>query len=317
MEQKADGQHPCGICAWITVHEAGGSRVIVPLMPRIIAEHFSGSNRRFAIECDDGAVVEAVLYREDTLCISSQVGCAVRCPFCASGAHGLARPLRYDELEAQVGLVDAWLEERNPGTSIRRITVSGVGEPLHNFRHVTRFVEMARRQRRPASITTSGGPVDRLAHWVAELPHNGLTISAHAGTEVTRTRAVPKGPTLDALFATLEDSLSRASRSRRKKTAVAFLVIEGLNDSDEEIDAFIARMKPLAALDVWANLYAYNEVPTSALRPITRARYEQIYRHMMNAGLRVRMSSQARTEPNGGCGTLVALRAGTRQRATG
>lgn len=261
-----------------------------------------GGNRRFVVRmASDGAVVESVLYRGDTLCVSSQVGCGVRCPFCASGASGVARNLTIDELFAQRDLVAAHSE-----LPIARITVSGSGEPLHNHDAVAAFVD-ACRERTPASLTTSGAPLVHLARWLAaDGPrHNGLTISVHAGTEETRARLVPKGPALDPLFALLNDAIPRTSRKRKKKIALAYLVIEGHNDGDEELDAFAARARPL---DLFVHLYAYNPVPTSPHRGVDRGRYEAIYARLVDRGLRVRMSSKARTEDNGGCGTLVALR---------
>jgi 23S rRNA (adenine2503-C2)-methyltransferase len=256
-------------------------------------------NRRFRVELDDGATVEAVLYRGDSLCISSQVGCAVACPFCASGARGLARGLSDAELWGQIEHV------RARGLTVKRVTVSGVGEPLHNHQHVRSFVERCRSERILPSLTTSGGPLGRLREWLA-FPHNGLTISVHAGHEQTRRELVPNGPALAPLFALLRDSLPMLTRKRRKKLALAYLTIAGANDTDDEIDAFIARVLPLG---LSVHLYAYNPVPTSSHRPLSRTRYEQIYERMRSAGLTVRMSSQARIEANGGCGTLVALRA--------
>ena len=258
-------------------------------------------NRRFRIELDDGAAVEAVLYREDTLCISSQVGCAVGCPFCASGANGFARNLGAAELIGQVTAVRAL------GHDVARVTVSGVGEPLHNIDAVDDLVRWCRDHRIGPSLTTSGGPTARLARALA-LPHNGLTISTHAGTEETRARMVPRGPTLAALFDTLAAELPHLSRSRRRKVALAYLVLRDANDADAELDAFADRVLPLA-LDV--HLYAYNPVPTSAHAPVPRARYEAIYERLTHRGLRVRMSSQARLESNGGCGTLIARNKGT------
>ncbi len=254
-----------------------------------------GDNRRFAVHLDDGATVEAVLYRGDSLCVSSQVGCAVGCPFCASGAGGLSRPLELAELVGQLELV------RARGHAVTRVTISGVGEPLH-ARATLPFVAHCRRERIKPSLTTSGGPLERLREAIAA-PHNGLTISVHAGTEGTRRAAVPRGPALAPLFSVLGEELPRLSRSRRRKIALAYLMIEGLNDADEELDAFAARARPLA---VWTHLYAYNPVPTSAHRAVSRARYEAAFARLSAAGLRVRMSCKARVEPNGGCGTLVA-----------
>lgn len=266
-------------------------------MLTLLEEHAEGLNRRFVVGLADGARVEAVLYRGDSLCVSCQVGCAVGCPFCASGANGLARPLSLDELCGQVEAVEAL------GERIARVTLSGVGEPLHNAA-VPDFIAWCRERRIAPSLTTSGGPIGRLRQ-LLHAPHNGLTISVHAGREGTRARVVPRGPTLEPLFEALHEEVPRLSRSRQRKVALAFLAVADLNDADAEIDAFIARAFPLG---LWVHLYAYNPVPTSHHRPVTRERYEAIYRRMSAAGLRVRMSCKARVEPNGGCGTLVAIR---------
>ncbi|NLY93869.1 MAG: radical SAM protein [Myxococcales bacterium] len=265
---------------------------------QLVHEEAGRFNRRFVVRLVDGASVEAVLYRGDTLCISSQVGCAVGCPFCASGANGLVRPLRLEELCAQVEAVRAVA----PG--LRRLTLSGVGEPLH-CPAAPDFVLWARELGLPTSLTTSGGPIEKLAHWMREVPHNGITLSVHAGTEVTRAKMVPKGPSLERLFGALEAIVPSLSRNRRKKVALAYLLLAGENDADDELDAFAARAR---GLGVFVHLYAYNPVPTSDAKPVTRERYEAAYARLTSQGLRVRMSSKARIEANGGCGTLIARR---------
>lgn len=255
-------------------------------------------NERVAVPLSDGSVVESVLYRGDTLCISSQVGCAVRCPFCASGANGLGRNLSLEELQQQVLDFEA-------RTTVRRVTVSGVGEPLHNAERVEAFVRWAHERRTPASLTTSGGPLPRLERFLRDVPHNGITISVHAGTEATRARLVPHAPPLDALFTLLREVVPQLSRSRRKRTALAYLLLAGENDTDAEVEAFLERALPLGLV---IHLYDHNAVSTSAMRGAGRPRYEAVYARMAASGLAVRMSSQARLEANGGCGTLVALR---------
>ncbi|MBI2393887.1 MAG: radical SAM protein [Deltaproteobacteria bacterium] len=274
----------------------------------IVSEHPGRWNRRFVVRLSDGALVESVLYRGDTLCVSCQVGCAVRCPFCASGANGLGRSLSLDELEAQVEEI-ASVVARERGPALRGVTVSGIGEPLHNHDAVSAFVDRCRARGLRVTLTTSGGPLRRLREWLRERPHQGLTISVHAGAEATRARAVPHGPDLASLFAVLGEELPALGRARRKRTALAYLLLDGVNDSDAEIDAFVARAAPLGApRGVMVHLYAHNPVETSAMRGVDRARYEAVYARMVAAGLTVRMSAQARIEANGGCGTLVALR---------
>lgn len=257
----------------------------------------TASNERLRVHLDDGAVVEAVHYREDSLCVSSQVGCAVGCPFCASGRNGLRRGLSNEELMGQVVGVEA------RGLKVQRVTVSGVGEPLHNHLAVRAFVEWCRERRVPASFTTSGGPTERLRealHW----PHNGIAISVHAGTEATRARTVPRGPSLEALFDCLREEVPKLTRSRCRRLSLAYLLVRDLNDSDAELDAFTERVRDLP---VNTHLYAYNEVPGSGLSAVPDERYQAVYQRMKAAGLNVRRSSQARIDTNGGCGTLVML----------
>src|SRR5690606_25856327 len=128
---------------------------------------------------------------------------------------------------------------RARGLAVKRVTVSGVGEPLHNHRAVAEFVLRCRREQIAPSLTTSGGPIARLIEWFA-LPHNGLTLSIHAGRAETRARLVPRAPALAELAECLEGELPKLSRSRRKKLALAYLLVAGENDSDAELDAFSA-----------------------------------------------------------------------------
>lgn len=267
----------------------------------LLAEHRAQDNRRFVLGLEDGGRIEAVIYRGDSLCISAQVGCAVGCPFCASGAQGLDRPLALAELCEQVQMAKSLADPEDP--EILRVTVSGVGEPLHNQSAVEEFCAWCNEQGLSLSITTSGGPLRHLQRWVTQIGHRGLTISVHAGTQAVREVMVPKGPALDPLFSTLAQGLGQITNARKKKIALAYLVIKGINDQDEEIDAFIERVQPLG---LKTHLYRYNPVPTSDLAGVTMERYYEIADRIRAQGVQVRRSSQARTRANGGCGTLVA-----------
>jgi 23S rRNA (adenine2503-C2)-methyltransferase len=262
------------------------------------SEQASPWNLRYGVRLRDGSRVECVLYRGDTLCVSTQVGCAVRCPFCASGAQGFGRNLDLAEL---LGQVEAIVER---GHRVERVTLSGVGEPLHNWDAALELIRACRERRIAPSMTTSGGPLGRLVE-ALHAPHNGLTISVHAGSEPARAKLVPHAPSLAKLYELLGAEIPKLSQSRRRKTALAYLVLAGDNDGEDEVAAFIERTRPLK---IPVHLYAYNPVATSAHGRVDPKRYQAIYDQMRAAGLVTRMSSQARIEANGGCGTLVALR---------
>jgi 23S rRNA (adenine2503-C2)-methyltransferase len=270
-------------------------------MLEIVEAHHGPENHRYGLRLEDDAQIEAVVYREDSLCVSSQVGCAVACPFCASGAQGLARNLRLEELIGQVRVI----RERHP--DIARITLSGIGEPLHNFKATAEMIEWGRAEGLPVSLTTSGGPLPRLEECLT-LPHRGLTVSVHAGHESSRSRLVPHGPPLAALFSTLEGALPSLSASKRRKIALAYLLLSGENDSDREIDAFLDLAVPLG---LKVQLYAHNPIADATQNGVAHhtdpLRYQRVFELMVERGLDVRRSSQARTQANGGCGTLLAL----------
>jgi 23S rRNA (adenine2503-C2)-methyltransferase len=263
----------------------------------IVCETTGEQNRKLVVRLARGEEVETVVYRGDTVCVSTQVGCAVGCPFCASGSAGFFRNLTVSEIWEQLRLA-------SPDLAFDKITLSGIGEPLHNFAQIETFLLEAHHEGFGVSVTTSGGPLPRLSA-LLRLPHNGVTISVHAGTEATRKKLVPRGPGLDDLFGLLTAELPTLPRRRRKKTALAYLVIEGENDHDAEVEAFIERASPLGLA---VHLYGNNPVPMAPYPRGDRARFESIYAQMRDAGLVVRMSSTARLESVGGCGTLVAGR---------
>ncbi|PLX93259.1 MAG: radical SAM protein, partial [Desulfuromonas sp.] len=114
-------------------------------------------NQRFLIPLDDGLSVEAVYYGSGTLCLSSQAGCALRCAFCASGRLGLRRNLTLAELSLQLQ------HAQGRGITPKRLTLSGIGEPLHNAETVIPFLAQCREKGIPLSLTTTGCNLLRLA----------------------------------------------------------------------------------------------------------------------------------------------------------
>jgi 23S rRNA (adenine2503-C2)-methyltransferase len=116
---------------------------------------------------------------------------------------------------------------------------------------------------------------------------------------------VPHAPSLATLYELLGAEVPKLTQSRRRKTALAYLVLAGENDGEDEVAAFVERSRPLK---LPVHLYAYNPVATSDHARVSPERYQAIYEHLRASGLVTRMSSQARIEANGGCGTLVALR---------
>lgn len=242
------------------------------------------------LELDDGYAVETVFYGSGTLCISSQAGCRMACPYCASGRKGLVRSLTTEELFRQVSLYG--------DEEVKRITLSGIGEPMDCMDTVEEFISECAL---PVSVTTSV-PCTSLLERLMTANHNGVMLSLHAGTQQVRSRLVPKAAGLDDIFDILPDIWEKLSGHRRRKTGFNYLLFKGINDTDEEVDAFIRRVLPFRQATV--HLLVCNPVEKSPYISPDKDSVDRIYEKIRNTGMNVRRANNWRKERKGGCGTL-------------
>lgn len=263
---------------------------------RLLQELNSSLNRLFLFELEDGHRVEAVHYRGDTLCISTQVGCAMGCPFCLSGRHGLSRNLSSEEIRGQYEL----LRER---VSIRRVAVAGIGEPLMNWRSVKDAFWHFKEEGLGVSFYTTGYPLDRLRE-LLRLPHNGVSISLHTVREEKRNRLLPHAGSLKDLIGVLREELSTMPSRKRKRISLAYLLLRGVNDSLEELAEFASLLKELG---VSATLLRYNQT-VEDLQDVEDQEYERAFLFLRSYRIRVTLSTRFRKDTLGGCGRLVTDR---------
>ena len=249
-------------------------------------------NRLFVFELSDGLRVEGVLYRGDTLCVSTQVGCPVRCVFCASGRYGFIRNLKAEEIYGQLELVRSF-------HGIRRIAVAGIGEPLANWRNVKVAFERFRREGLRVSFYTCGFPLSNLPQ-LLRMPHNGVTLSLHTTDPATRAELMPGAGDLPQLLQFLRKLLPTLSRRKRKKISLALVLLKGVNDSSGDLLRFA---KLAQSLGVGITLLRYNEV--GAFESPDEEEFEKAFLLLRRQGIRVTLSTRFRRERIGGCGTLT------------
>jgi len=243
-------------------------------------------NRKFLVPLADGQAVEAVWYGSGTLCISSQAGCALGCPFCASGRGGLRRNLTVEELRLQLEMA------RTRGISPDRVTVSGIGEPLQNPVAVAVFLDECRHHGLPVSLTSTGGPLPVLQKFL-HLPHNGLMLSLHAGTAVTHRRLIPRGPDMEMLWTLLYEVWRGLPRRRRRKLGINYLLLAGCNDSPEEILALVGRLRRLPECTL--HLLTCNPVEGSPFASPPQAAVDEMHGFLAAEGIHVRRPNHWRT----------------------
>lgn len=189
---------------------------------------------KYLFELHDAETIESVLMKYKhgyTLCISTQVGCKVGCIFCATGTSGLIRNLSTSEMLSQI-----YTAQTDMGVRISNVVLMGMGEPLHNYKNVIRFLEMVSNQdglnigMRNITLSTCG-----IVPAIYMLPENRfqltLSVSLHAPNNEVRTRLMPVNkqfPLEELLTACREYSLKTSRR-----ISFEYALFKGINDTEE------------------------------------------------------------------------------------
>ncbi|MFI3301013.1 MAG: 23S rRNA (adenine(2503)-C(2))-methyltransferase RlmN [Candidatus Gastranaerophilales bacterium] len=211
---------------------------------------------KYLLEYPDGECVETVLMRFDnranlTACVSSQVGCAVNCSFCATGKRGFVRNLSYKEIVEQVLTI-----QRDTGLKVTNVVFMGQGEPLLNLVNVLKALEMFSENfqigARRITISTAGivPQIDKLAQ---ERLQSTLAISLHASNTEVRSRLMPieKKYSMDILQKSLKNYVSKTGR----RITIEYLLIKDLNDTVESAKELVRYLKDIKCN---VNLIPYN-----------------------------------------------------------
>lgn len=248
----------------------------VPFCPMKVVrvqESNDGRTVKTLLECADGKKIEAVLMRHDddrnTVCVSSQVGCAMACTFCATGTMGLKRNLTAEEIYEQVLHYARWLKPR--GARVTNVVLMGMGEPFHNYDEMMKALRTLNDPEgfnlgaRHMSISTCG-VVPGILRLADEEFQVNLAISLHSAIDERRTgimpvnRAYPLKKLMDAVHMYMEKT--------NRKVFFEYLLLDGINDREEDAQA----LKKLFGKDlrlVHLNLIKYHD--TEAFTGTARA----------------------------------------------
>jgi len=257
----------------------------------------------------DGLDVESVyMIAEDdrtTLCVSSQVGCALDCDFCLTGKMGFRRNLSTGEI---VGQVDAIRDDQDLGGRPFNIVFMGMGEPLHNYDAVTAAIRILTDpdgfglSRRRITVSTVGlvPAIERLA---AEPVRPRLAVSLNATTDAVRDRLMPVNRkwNLARLLAACETWLA----TTRDRFTFEYVLLDGINDSDADVER-LARIALRARAKL--NLIPFNAVPGYlSYRPPTDDRVDRIRQRLAGRGVPTTVRWSRGRDARAACGQLALL----------
>jgi 23S rRNA (adenine2503-C2)-methyltransferase len=286
------------------------SRIAKIELPQVLSEQQSADGTvKWLFESGAGQAVESVFIPEPgrgTLCISSQVGCALDCVFCATGAQGFNRNLSSAEIIGQVSYANRALPRRPNGEpAISNVVFMGMGEPLANYRNVVPALRILLSDlayglsRRRITLSTSGivPHIDRLG----DDCNVSLAVSLHAPDDELRNRLVPINRVHP--IAELLDACWRYARKHANRfITFEYVMLDGVNDSRQHADQLAELLLGQAAK---VNLIPFNPFEGNEFRRSGAATIERFQNRLRRRGLVVTTRKTRGDDIDAACGQLA------------
>lgn len=269
----------------------------------------SDGTEKLLLQLSDGGKIECVLLRDGprrSICVSSQVGCAMGCVFCASGLDGVERNLTRGEILEQMlklqRLLDA--DER-----LSHIVMMGMGEPLANLPRVLEALEVAKDSQvglgispRRITISTVGLPpaIDKLA--ASNAPYH-LAISLHAPNDALRDRLVPVNKNIG--IEKILDAADRYFDATKRRLTFEYVLLGGLNDSVECARQLVQLLRGRTAM---LNVIPYNPVPGLPYETPVPESVLAFRKTLLDGGINVMFRQRKGDDIQAACGQLRRMR---------
>lgn len=279
-------------------------------------------SRKYLIELSDGAFVEAVgiidkasekqgniLHDGEpenqndvrlTVCVSSQVGCAMACTFCATGSQGLQRNLTTDEIVDQVVLVG-----KDIGTRVDNVVMMGQGEPFQNYDAV---IEAIRRMNSDKGLgigarhitVSTAGITDGIYRFADEPEQFRLALSLHSADQDTRNSIMPRlsGQPLRKL----KKALEFYNQEKGRRITIEYLLLNDVNDSLEQLERLVEFCQ---GLNVHVNLLPFNPIAQSSFKPSKQKTINEWAQRLNNSGIPTSIRHSRGQDIAGACGQLA------------
>jgi len=255
-----------------------------------------------------GLLIESVILRiatgRTTLCVSSQVGFAAACEFCATGKMGIARNLSTDEILDQVLQAGQLIAAED--RKFRNIVFMGMGEPFHNqdnlFRALDALTAPKLFHHSPAKILVSTvGVSDAMLRCGRRFPKVNQALSLHSVRQETRERLIPLAKKYP--LGMLQETLAQLNRIQQKPVMIEYLMLDGVNDSTQDSYDLIAWLK---GLNVHVNLIPYNPIDDAPhLAGTERPKRDAFAGLLKRAGITTTIRYSLGTDIAAACGQLV------------
>lgn len=284
--------------------------------PREVLHDFSrDGTRKWVLEMDGGGKVETVFIPDGergTLCVSSQVGCALDCSFCSTGKQGFQRDLSAAEIIGQVWVANRSFPPRsNMGErNITNVVMMGMGEPLLNLANVLPALELMKDDfaygisRRRVTVSTSGvvPGIDELG----EAIDVSLALSLHAPNDELRNELVPinrKYP-LAEVMAACRRYLARYPTNSHRSVTMEYVMLKGVNDTNEHAHQLVTLLQD-SGVPSKINLIPFNPFPNAGYERSSNNQIRRFQEILMAAGFVTTVRTTRGDDIDAACGQLV------------
>jgi 23S rRNA (adenine2503-C2)-methyltransferase len=271
-----------------------------------MVEHSKDGAVKFGFRLDDGAIIESVLIPEEdrqTLCVSSQVGCAMGCTFCLTGDMGFRRNLTTSEIINQVCAVRDWTIAQDMGT-LTNIVFMGMGEPLANLSPLLDAISILTEQRgldfsnRRITVSTCGLVPQMMQ--LGEQTDVNLAVSLHATDDAVRSSLMPinkKYPVSELI-----EACRTYRQKRRKRIMFEYTLLDGINDADIDAEQLAALLRDIPCK---INLLSVNAIADSAFQSPGAAKVLHFQQILRNHGFTVFIRTSRGEDISAACGQLA------------
>lgn len=268
----------------------------------IVQQSKTDGTRKYLFQLADGNCIESVFMKYqygNSICVSSQAGCAMGCAFCASTRNGIVRNLTGGEMVGQL-----LAAEKDTGEKINHLVVMGSGEPFENYEELCRFLEMLHEKEglsigfRNITISTCG-LVPYIKRFAEDYPQVNLAVSLHAADDILRRRLMPvnRRYPLKELLQACRDYVEKTHR----RITFEYALIRGINDSPEDIKKLA---DILSNIHCHVNLIPLNGVSETGFTGSSRKEALEYAKFLESTGIPATVRRQLGDDIDAACGQL-------------